>query len=160
MHQARAATHLAWKANNAQNRSLSVHRNCVFVIMRGFWILDNVPQHLQSTEMQHVCACARVCVCGPKVEEVNPSGHLLRWDTVGARGHYKERGGGKPHLRMNLRLVRDGPARDRGGWDLSLNIRLWGLRQMIGISSALPTTSDCLSLYLLSVLLVPPVPPN
>lgn len=70
--------------------------------MPGFCTLDNVPQHLQSTETQHVCARGR------KVEEVNPSGRLLRWDTVGARGHYKERGGGKPHLHMNLSLVKDG----------------------------------------------------
>lgn len=34
---------------------------------------------------------------------------------------------------------------------MSLNIRLQGLRQMIGISSAFLTTSDCLSSYLLSV---------
>lgn len=70
------------------------------------------------------------------------------------QGVSAKRGGKNPHLRVNPRLVRD-----RGGWDLSLNIRLRGLRQMIGISSALPSTSDRLSLYLLSVRLVPPVPP-
>lgn len=43
---------------------------------------------------------------------------------------------------------------------MSLNIRLQGLRQMIGISSALLTTSDCLSSYLLSVCLVFRVPSN
>lgn len=80
------------------DEGLSVHSKCVFVIMPGFCTLHNVPQHLQSTETQHVCiracthTCVCVCVCGRKVEEVNPSGRLLRWDTVGAKGSLQREG--------------------------------------------------------------------
>lgn len=149
---------LGLRTNNAQNLTLArafVRLVSVFLYLRLVFVCLTMCRSTCRVQKCNTCARACICVCGQKVEEVKPWGGLLHWDTAGARGHCKERGGRNPHLHMNFR-----PVRDRGGWDLSLNIRLRGLRQMIGISSALPTTSDCLSLYLLSVRLVPPVPPN
>lgn len=113
-----------------------------------------MPQHLHSPEMQHVRAHACVSVVG-RWKRSNPEG-------VCCTGTQREQGvtakrGEAGTLTSTWTLDQWEIA---GGQDLSLNIRLRGLRQMIGISSALPTTSDCLSLYLLSVRLVPQVPPN